>query len=106
VVALRLGHSANPVGELEGLNEVGERVRLLQVMLVYDFPVTAQLLEERGDLVERYRGFLEAQWAAHRALAQHVGAVGGEIVLTAEQLENFKKAFSVCLEAKEYMVKY
>lgn len=25
---------------------------------------------------------------------------------TAQQLENFKKAFSVCLEAKEYMVKY
>ena len=25
---------------------------------------------------------------------------------TAEQLENFKKAFSVCLEAKKYMVKY
>ena len=25
---------------------------------------------------------------------------------TAEQIENFKKAFSVCLEAKEYMVKY
>lgn len=25
---------------------------------------------------------------------------------TAGQLENFKKAFSVCLEAKEYMVKY
>lgn len=25
---------------------------------------------------------------------------------TAEQLENFKKAFSVCLEAKEYLVKY
>jgi hypothetical protein len=25
---------------------------------------------------------------------------------TAEQLENFKKAFSVCLEAKDYMVKY
>lgn len=25
---------------------------------------------------------------------------------TAEQLENFKSAFSVCLEAKEYMVKY
>jgi hypothetical protein len=25
---------------------------------------------------------------------------------TAEQLANFKKAFSVCLEAKEYMVKY
>ena len=25
---------------------------------------------------------------------------------TAEQIDNFKKAFSVCLEAKEYMVKY
>jgi hypothetical protein len=25
---------------------------------------------------------------------------------TAEDLDNFKKAFSVCLEAKEYMVKY
>ena len=25
---------------------------------------------------------------------------------TAEDLENFKKAFSVCLEAKDYMVKY
>jgi len=27
-------------------------------------------------------------------------------VATAEDLENFKKAFSVCLEAKDYMVKY
>jgi Ca2+-binding EF-hand superfamily protein len=26
--------------------------------------------------------------------------------LTAEQIENFKKAFSVCLEAKSYMVKF
>ena len=26
--------------------------------------------------------------------------------MTAEQIENFKKAFSVCLEAKEYMVKF
>jgi hypothetical protein len=25
---------------------------------------------------------------------------------TAEQIDNFKKAFSVCLEAKKYMVKY
>ena len=25
---------------------------------------------------------------------------------TEEQLSNFKKAFSVCLEAKNYMVKY
>ena len=26
--------------------------------------------------------------------------------VTAEQMDNFKKAFSVCLEAKDYMVKY
>ena len=25
---------------------------------------------------------------------------------TAEQIENFKKAFSVCLEAKDYLVKF
>jgi hypothetical protein len=25
---------------------------------------------------------------------------------TAQQMDNFKKAFSVCLEAKNYMVKY
>jgi len=25
---------------------------------------------------------------------------------TAQQMDNFKKAFSVCLEAKKYMVKY
>ena len=25
---------------------------------------------------------------------------------TAGQIENFKKAFSVCLEAKDYLVKY
>ena len=25
---------------------------------------------------------------------------------TAQQLENFKKAFGVCLEAKDYMVKF
>jgi hypothetical protein len=25
---------------------------------------------------------------------------------TAEEIDNFKKAFSVCLEAKDYMVKY
>ena len=28
------------------------------------------------------------------------------LVGTAEQLENFKKAFSVCLEAKQYLVKF
>jgi hypothetical protein len=36
--------------------------------------------------------------------AQQQGAAQQQA--TAEQVGNFKKAFSVCLEAKEYMVKY
>ena len=28
------------------------------------------------------------------------------LFLTAQQIDNFKKAFSVCLEAKNYMVKF
>jgi hypothetical protein len=38
------------------------------------------------------------------ASAQQSGASKQQA--TAEQIENFKKAFSVCLEAKQYMVKY
>jgi hypothetical protein len=38
------------------------------------------------------------------ASAQQSGAAKQEA--TAEQIENFKKAMSVCLEAKKYMVKY
>ena len=30
----------------------------------------------------------------------------GFVAATEEQVDNFKKAFSVCLEAKDYMVKY
>ena len=45
----------------------------------------------------------EAQQEAQQQAAQQ--AEQREEV-TAEQLENFKKAFSVCLEAKDYMVKY
>ena len=33
-------------------------------------------------------------------------SVRGATDATAEELENFKKAFSVCLEAQDYMVKY
>jgi len=39
-----------------------------------------------------------------QASAQQSGAA--QQAATAEQVENFKKAFSVCLEAKEYLVKY
>ena len=38
------------------------------------------------------------------ATAQQSGAAKQQA--TAEQIENFKKAFSVCLESKKYMVKY
>jgi hypothetical protein len=41
----------------------------------------------------------EAQASAQQSGAQKQAA-------TAEQIENFKKAMSVCLEAKQYMVKY
>jgi hypothetical protein len=43
-----------------------------------------------------------------QAQAQHQVAAQAEQreQATAEQLANFKKAFSVCLEAKDYMVKY
>jgi arylsulfatase A-like enzyme len=45
--------------------------------------------EEQPDLVEQYRAFLEDQWAAHRALAQHF-TPGGETELTPEQLETLR----------------
>jgi hypothetical protein len=45
----------------------------------------------------RARSEAQAQVEAQAAQAQQA---------TAEQLENFKKAFSVCLEAKQYLVKF
>ena len=46
----------------------------------------------------------EAQSQAAQASAQQQGAARQQA--TAEEVENFKKAMSVCLEAKQYMVKY
>lgn len=46
----------------------------------------------------------EAQSQQAQASAQQAGAVRQQA--TAEEVENFKKAMSVCLEAKQYMVKY
>jgi uncharacterized protein YcfJ len=72
-------------------------------------------------------GIADDEWGKGAAIGAGVGAVGGNVrgrqkdkAATAEveaqsqqvkqvsqaQLENFKKAFSVCLEAKKYMVKY
>jgi hypothetical protein len=55
-------------------------------------------------------GAMSARRAAEKrsqeaqASAQQSGA--SKQTATAEQIENFKKAMSVCLEAKKYMVKY
>jgi hypothetical protein len=45
--------------------------------------------------------------AAQQQATQQVEKQGQQTqAATAEQIENFKKAFSVCLEAKDYMVKF
>ncbi len=55
-----------------------------------------------GAVAARRRSRAASQQAQEQAQAQ--GAAQQQA--TAEQIDNFKKAFSVCLEAKEYMVKY
>jgi len=52
------------------------------------------------------RGRRKAREAQHSAQAQASSKAEQRERATGEQLTNFKKAFSVCLEAKEYMVKY
>ena len=47
-----------------------------------------------------------ARRAQHQAEEQIVAQAEAHEEVSAEKLENFKKAFGVCLEAKEYMVKY
>ncbi len=55
-----------------------------------------------GAVVGRSRG-RRAEQSAEQQVAQQSAAAQQA---TAQQLDNFKKAFSVCLEAKKYMVKY
>ena len=55
-----------------------------------------------GAISSRRRSRAASQQAQQQAAAQ--GAAQQQA--TAEQVGNFKKAFSVCLEAKEYMVKF
>ena len=47
------------------------------------------LHEEHPDLVEHYTAFLEAQWEAHRSLAQRFSR-SGEVALTPEQLRTLR----------------
>lgn len=55
-------------------------------------------------------GIVHARRSARRASEQAQQQVATQAVahaeVSAEQLDNFKKAFSVCLEAKNYLVKY
>jgi hypothetical protein len=55
-----------------------------------------------GAVAGRSRG-RRAQASAEQQVAQQSASAQQA---TAQQLDNFKKAFSVCLEAKKYMVKY
>jgi len=55
-----------------------------------------------GVIAGRRRGAAASQQATQQAQAQGQQAQQA----TGEQVLNFKKAFSVCLEAKDYMVKY
>ena len=48
----------------------------------------------------------KARGARHEAEEQAAQQAETREEAAAEDLENFKKAFSVCLEAKDYMVKY
>jgi hypothetical protein len=52
------------------------------------------------------RGRRQGSAAQQQAQQQAAQQAEQREEVTAEQLENFKKAFSVCLEAKDYMVKY
>jgi len=55
-----------------------------------------------GGLAARRRGHMAQEEATQQVQAQSQEAQQA----TQEQMTNFKKAFSVCLEAKKYMVKY
>lgn len=55
-----------------------------------------------GAVASRRRG----HQAQQQAVAQSNQQADQREQMTTEQMTNFKKAFSVCLEAKDYMVKY
>ncbi len=60
--------------------------RLLLYDLWNDRFCTQNVNAEHPELVEKYTALLEAQWQAHRALAQHFEAEAEESAMTAEQL--------------------
>jgi arylsulfatase A-like enzyme len=70
--------------------ENGRAAPLLVFDLWNDPNLSHSLHEERPDLVEKYTEFLEAQWAAHQALAQRFTRSGEGAVLTPEQLRTLR----------------
>jgi arylsulfatase A-like enzyme len=70
--------------------ENGRAAPLLVFDLWNDPSLTHSLHEERPDLVEHYTEFLEAQWAAHQALAKRFTRSGEGAVMTPEQLRTLR----------------
>jgi len=70
--------------------ENGRAAPLLLFDLWDDPNLSHSLHEERPDLVEHYTEFLEAQWAAHQALAQQFTRSGEGAALTPEQLRTLR----------------
>jgi arylsulfatase A-like enzyme len=68
----------------------GRAAPLLLFDLWIDPYLSHSLHEERPDLVEKYKAFLKAQWAAHRALAQRFTRSGDGPALTPEQLRTLR----------------
>jgi len=61
---------------------------------------------EIGAAAGLIRNRRQARRAKQEAVAEAEKKGQAKQEATAEQLENFKKAFGVCLEAKDYLVKY
>ena len=86
----RWGASLVVNGQASPPEKNGRAAPLLLYDLWNDPDLTHSLHEERPDLVEHYTEFLEAQWAAHRALAQRFNRFGEEVALTPEQLRTLR----------------
>ena len=63
-------------------------------------------LERTKRDMRRGRRFRQSKAAQQQAQQQAAAQAEQRETATEEQLENFKNAFSVCLEAKDYMVKF
>ena len=81
----------SPVENTHGdaLRKLGRPSPLLLYDLWSDPYCLRSLHEDRPDLVEKYTQFLEAQWEAHRALAQRFTKTG-ETPLTPEQIRTLR----------------